>query len=244
MARILPDVCAFSRAFLNGVLFTVRESILVYCTRGEIDYLEYFRTIPEEQLEAWSGAPLANPALWLWNGVQHGVEFYYLRKNGPYWDLFCRNERRLRSKPGCTLPYQCFATFLLGLEFSVDVSRGWPIFGIGSRCRACVALSADPFSCITCASWQIPSRHDGLWRTHISQQRPQSLFFSRYMTGLFCVQSVEKLSKGSGILLSRRFLVTRVMRGTFCRSLTQSSGQDSVIFLQSSGTVACCQALY
>lgn len=43
-----------------------------------------------------------------------GFEIRFLRKNGPYWNVFCRNEYRMRSRHGSAIPYQCLETFELG----------------------------------------------------------------------------------------------------------------------------------
>lgn len=99
------------------MLCLIGELMFVHRTRCEITYLECFREIRQECLDARRSAGLVDPTTWIWNRSELCVEFRYLRKNSSYWNVFCRNERRLRSKHGRAIPYQCLATFGLGLEF-------------------------------------------------------------------------------------------------------------------------------
>lgn len=93
------------------------ESMFIWRTKGEVDYLETFRSITGERLESWRGTTVIDPAAWVWDRAQLHVEFSCLRKNSTYWNMFCRNECHLRSKHGCFIPYQFLATFGLGSEF-------------------------------------------------------------------------------------------------------------------------------
>lgn len=106
-------ICEVER-LRTEVLCPVAEAMLVHCTRCEVSYLEAFRSIPLKRLDAWRGAPLIDPAAWVWDLAELRVEFRFLRKNGPYWNVLCTNERHLRSKKGRAIPYKDFATFGFG----------------------------------------------------------------------------------------------------------------------------------
>lgn len=95
----------------------IHEGMLVCQTRGEVGYLESFRAMPTKRSAAWGGASCVDRSACVWSRAKLRVAFRILRKNGPYWNVFCRNVRRSRSKNGCEIPYHCLVTFGLGSEF-------------------------------------------------------------------------------------------------------------------------------
>lgn len=99
------------------VLCSVGEPMFIHLTRGEIEYPERLREISEECLNGWCGTKCVDMATWVWKRAQLHVDFRYLRKTDNYWNFFCRNERRLRSKHSRATSYQFLAT--IGLRYSV-----------------------------------------------------------------------------------------------------------------------------
>lgn len=65
----------------------------------------------------WSGASFVEPTASVWNSTQLRAECGFWRKKGPYWNVFCCNGRLVRSIHDRVIPYHCFATFRLGMEF-------------------------------------------------------------------------------------------------------------------------------
>lgn len=99
------------------ILCPVGKSIYVNCTLGELNCLQALQEIPEERLNTWSGVACVDPALWVWDRSQFRIESWFLRKNGPYWSVFCKNERRFCLKNGRAISHHCLATF--GLEIKL-----------------------------------------------------------------------------------------------------------------------------
>lgn len=129
---------------LNGIeplrtdrLCPLEDSMFIYRTKSEVDYLEKLSSISAERLESCLGTASNDLAECVREHAPFRVEFRYLRKNGPHLNVFCRNERHLHLKHGRDIPYQCLVTFGLGSEFfsrafvrlttlwqQIDVSRG------------------------------------------------------------------------------------------------------------------------
>ena len=87
------------------------SGMFLYRTFGEMDCLEAVRGINPERIAAWRGQDLILDEAWVRDKPQLKAEFRYTRKAGPHWTINCKNERRLRSKYGRPVPYQCLSTF-------------------------------------------------------------------------------------------------------------------------------------
>ena len=94
--RVVPGSCMF-----------------VFRTNGEVGYFDNLNAIPATQIAAWSGERTSSMDAWCFTKPQLVAEFRYLRKRGSYFDVFVRNERRMRSRHGRAVPYQCLSTFKL-----------------------------------------------------------------------------------------------------------------------------------
>lgn len=57
-----------------------------------------------ERLEAWSGSVCVNPTVWVLRRAQLRVEFHFLRKKGPFWNVFCLKEQQISSIQGRAIP--------------------------------------------------------------------------------------------------------------------------------------------
>lgn len=88
----------------TDVLCTVGKSMFVHRTKGEEVYLEAVRAIPDESLQACHVVSFVDPAAWVWSLSQLRIEFRYFRKNVPYGNVFCKNERWFRAKHGVPCP--------------------------------------------------------------------------------------------------------------------------------------------
>lgn len=93
------------------------SGMFVYRTLGEVDYLEALNAISSDKLSSWRGAGIVADDAWVWTKPQLVVDFRYQRKRGSYWTVFVKNERRLRSKHGRPIPWQCLSTFGVGRDF-------------------------------------------------------------------------------------------------------------------------------
>lgn len=109
-------ICGLQR-LRTEILFPVENTMSVYCALGEVHSLCALRDIPEERLSACRGASCIDMAAWICDLSQLRVEFRFLRKNAPYWNLFPKNKRRFRSTHDWAINYQCLSTFGLGAEF-------------------------------------------------------------------------------------------------------------------------------
>lgn len=89
----------------------VEDSMFVHRTRGELGYLEALRVIRNERLQSLFGVAIITPVEWVWQRLQLGIEFRYLRKNGPYWKVYSGDESRLRTQHWWYIPYRCLSTF-------------------------------------------------------------------------------------------------------------------------------------
>ena len=87
------------------------SGMFLYRTFGEMDYLEALNGITPELIASWRGQELCHDDAWVWTKPQLKAEFRYTRKVGPHWTVNVKNERRLRSRYGRPVPYQCLSTF-------------------------------------------------------------------------------------------------------------------------------------
>lgn len=96
--------------------------MITHCTNGECGYSDAMFGIAVDRPRAYRGAVGVYPVASVWERTQLLVGFRFVWKKGPCWDVFCQNERSLRSKHVLAIPNKCFATFGLGSEF---LRRRW-----------------------------------------------------------------------------------------------------------------------
>lgn len=88
-----------------------QSSLFLFRTHGEQQYLERLNAIPATTIEGWRGRDIVDNAAWCGSHPLLVAEFRYRDKRTAYWQDLVRHERRMRSKYGLAVPFQCLTTF-------------------------------------------------------------------------------------------------------------------------------------
>lgn len=142
----------------------------------------------------------------------------YLRGNGKYENILCRNEFRLRSKRRRAIPYQCLAKFGTVSEFFRRAfARPTPFWQSLEVSCAC-AVQLPPV--LIYRVLQLMDTESPWWVvacTELSAKMAASIFFEVYDTCRLLALSREMM-QGIRHLSLRRWWVTWLMRVSVCSS--------------------------
>ena len=113
--------------------------MFLYRTRGEEAYVTNLGVITDNQIEAWRGQRIINPAAYGWTRPQIHVDFRFIKKGlSSYWHDDVRPERKLRSSHGWFMPWHLRHQGAFRHRYSnrvfVPVTDHWKRFEVPRNC--------------------------------------------------------------------------------------------------------------